>query len=97
MSDTDANTEQRTEALGDAALFHRCRDGERAAWVEVVRRRQRLVYTVARRAGCGEADAAAVLRSTCDTSAATGQRIAAAASTSAAVCTIAALARPARL
>ncbi len=50
--------------LDDAELFLRCRDGERAAWVELVRRYQRLVYTVARRAGCDEADAADVFQST---------------------------------
>jgi RNA polymerase sigma factor (sigma-70 family) len=35
----------------DAGLVARCRDGDAAAWEALVRRYQRLVYTVARRAG----------------------------------------------
>lgn len=56
--------DEQAHTLDDAALFHRCREGERAAWIELVSRYQRLVYTVARRAGCDEADAADVLQST---------------------------------
>lgn len=64
MTDPAAPTGEPPDALDDAALFLRCRDGERAAWVELVRRYQRLVYTVARRAGCDEADAADVFQAT---------------------------------
>jgi RNA polymerase sigma factor (sigma-70 family) len=48
----------------DAALAERCRSGERSAWIELVNRYQRLVYTVARRAGCDEATAADVFQAT---------------------------------
>lgn len=46
----------------DASLVMRCRAGEQAAWGLVVRRFQRLVYTVPRRAGLSEADAADVFQ-----------------------------------
>lgn len=42
----------------DAALVQACRAGDEAAWRQLVRRYERLVYTVPRRAGL-EADAAA--------------------------------------
>ncbi len=54
------NTE--LEALSDADLLAACRDGRQAAWAALVRRYQRLVYTVPRRAGLGEAQAADVFQ-----------------------------------
>lgn len=48
--------------LSDAELVTRCRDGQEAAWQALVGRYQRLLYTVARRAGLGEHDAADVLQ-----------------------------------
>ena len=50
------------DALDDAALVERCRRGERAAWAALVRRYQRLVYTVPRRAGLSDAEAADVFQ-----------------------------------
>jgi RNA polymerase sigma factor (sigma-70 family) len=46
----------------DATLVARCRAGEAAAWELLVRRYQRLVYTVARRAGLDEHAAADVFQ-----------------------------------
>ncbi len=46
----------------DATLVARCRAGEAAAWALLVRRYQRLVYTVARRAGLDEHAAADVFQ-----------------------------------
>jgi len=46
------------EDLDDSALIEQCRGGREAAWSTLVRRYQRLVFTVPRRAGLG-ADAAA--------------------------------------
>jgi RNA polymerase sigma factor (sigma-70 family) len=46
----------------DATLVARCRDGDAAAWELLVRRYQRLVYTVARRAGLDEHGAADVFQ-----------------------------------
>jgi RNA polymerase sigma factor (sigma-70 family) len=46
----------------DARLVARCRNGDAAAWGQLVRRYQRLVYTVARRAGLDEHAAADVFQ-----------------------------------
>jgi RNA polymerase sigma factor (sigma-70 family) len=46
----------------DAALIARCRRGEAAAWAALVKRFQRLVYTVPRRAGLSDAEAADVFQ-----------------------------------
>jgi RNA polymerase sigma factor (sigma-70 family) len=46
----------------DATLVARCRAGDRQAWAALVRRYQRLVYTVPRRAGLSDADAADVFQ-----------------------------------
>jgi RNA polymerase sigma factor (sigma-70 family) len=46
----------------DAKLVARCRAGDAAAWEVLVRRYQRLVYTVARRAGLDEHAAADVFQ-----------------------------------
>jgi RNA polymerase sigma factor (sigma-70 family) len=43
--------------LEDAELLERCRKGEAAAWSTLVRRYQRLIYTVPRRAGLSEQQA----------------------------------------
>lgn len=48
----------------DAELVGRCRGGEEAAWRVLVARYQRLVFTVPRRAGLSEADAAEVFQAT---------------------------------
>jgi RNA polymerase sigma factor (sigma-70 family) len=50
------------ETLCDADLVARCRDGNQAAWEVLVRRFQRLVYTVPRRAGLSEDQAADVFQ-----------------------------------
>lgn len=50
--------------LGDAALVAQCSEGDQRAWAELVRRYQRLVYTVPRRAGLPDADAADVFQFT---------------------------------
>lgn len=52
------------DSLDDAALIALCRAGRQAAWSVLVRRYQRLVYTVPRRAGLGE-DAAADVFQAC--------------------------------
>lgn len=46
----------------DAALVARCRRGERAAWTALVKRYQRLVYAIVRRAGLDEHTAADVFQ-----------------------------------
>ncbi len=46
----------------DADLIERCRGGDSVAWEAIVRRYQRLVYTVPRRAGLDEAQAADVFQ-----------------------------------
>lgn len=46
-------------------LLRQCRDGRQAAWRELVRRYQRLVFAIARRAGLDEHGAADVLQATC--------------------------------
>jgi RNA polymerase sigma factor (sigma-70 family) len=50
------------EELDDNALIAQCRAGRQAAWSTLVRRYQRLVYTVPRRAGLDEASAADVFQ-----------------------------------
>lgn len=50
------------DTLSDEALVQRCRAGEAAAWSTLVRRYQRLIYTVPRRAGLDEAAAADVFQ-----------------------------------
>lgn len=50
------------ETLSDAALFAQCQAGSQPAWHAMVRRFQRLVYTVPRRAGLSEAQAADVFQ-----------------------------------
>ncbi|MGL4230603.1 MAG: RNA polymerase sigma factor [Casimicrobium sp.] len=56
MSSEDDST------LSDAELFERCRQGNRRAWESFVRRFQKLIYTVARRAGLGDDQAADVFQ-----------------------------------
>jgi RNA polymerase sigma factor (sigma-70 family) len=48
--------------LSDAELVQRCRDNNQAAWNVLVRRYQRLIYTVPRRAGLSEEQAADVFQ-----------------------------------
>jgi len=55
-------TEDPTSEDDDARLVARCRSGDAAAWAQLVRRYQRLVYTVARRAGLDEHTAADVFQ-----------------------------------
>ncbi len=49
---------------GDAALVSRCMDGDEAAWAALVRRHGPVVWTIARRAGLADADAADVYQTT---------------------------------
>jgi RNA polymerase sigma factor (sigma-70 family) len=51
-----------TTDLSDDALVQACRAGQQGAWATLVRRFQRLVYTVPRRAGLSEAQAADVFQ-----------------------------------
>ncbi len=53
-----------SENLSDPELIAQCRQGRASAWSTLVRRYQRLVYTVPRRAGLGE-DAAADVFQVC--------------------------------
>ena len=46
----------------DAELVARCREGQQAAWSMLVRRFQRLIYTVPRRAGLNDEQAADVFQ-----------------------------------
>jgi RNA polymerase sigma factor (sigma-70 family) len=46
----------------DAELLRACRSGDETSWDALVDRYQRLVFTVARRAGLGEAQAADILQ-----------------------------------
>jgi RNA polymerase sigma factor (sigma-70 family) len=48
--------------LTDAELFVRCKRGEKKAWEQFVRRFQRLIYTVPRRAGLSDEQAADVFQ-----------------------------------
>jgi RNA polymerase sigma factor (sigma-70 family) len=50
------------DALSDADLVARCRQGNQAAWNVLVRRFQRLIYTVPRRAGLSDEQAADVFQ-----------------------------------
>jgi len=50
------------EDLADDALIHCCRDGVAAAWSALVRRYQRLIFTIPRRAGLDESSAADVFQ-----------------------------------
>jgi RNA polymerase sigma factor (sigma-70 family) len=50
------------ETLSDADLVAQCREGHQAAWSTLVRRYQRLIYTVPRRAGLSEEHAADVFQ-----------------------------------
>lgn len=50
------------EDLSDADLFEACREGHQAAWSTLVRRYQRLVFTIPRRAGLSQDQAADVLQ-----------------------------------
>jgi RNA polymerase sigma factor (sigma-70 family) len=52
------------EELDDAQLVAQCRAGRQAAWSTLVRRYQRLVYTVPRRAGLSDEAAADVFQTT---------------------------------
>jgi RNA polymerase sigma factor (sigma-70 family) len=51
-------------ALDDAALLGLCKAGRQSAWSALVRRYQRLVYTVGRRAGLADEAVADVFQST---------------------------------
>jgi RNA polymerase sigma factor (sigma-70 family) len=55
---------QPPEEADDATLVRRCAAGSGPAWAALVRRFQRIVYTVPRRAGLSEADAADVFQFT---------------------------------
>lgn len=51
-----------SDSEDDAALVARCRRGEQAAWAALVQRHKRLVYTVVRRGGLDDHDAADVFQ-----------------------------------
>jgi RNA polymerase sigma factor (sigma-70 family) len=51
-----------SESQDDAALIARCRQGDGAAWAALVRRYQRIVYAIVRRAGADEHAAADVFQ-----------------------------------
>jgi RNA polymerase sigma factor (sigma-70 family) len=51
----------------DAALLHACREGDPDAWERLVRRYQRLIYAIPRRAGLSEDLAAEVFQRVCVT------------------------------
>lgn len=53
-----------SDTLEDDVLLQRCRDGDRASWSILVRRYQRLIYTVPRRAGLSEESCADVFQAT---------------------------------
>lgn len=53
-----------SDSLEDDVLLQRCRDGDRASWSILVRRYQRLIYTVPRRAGLSEESCADVFQAT---------------------------------
>jgi RNA polymerase sigma factor (sigma-70 family) len=50
------------QQLSDTELVERCRAGQQSAWNTLVRRYQRLVFTVPRRAGLSEDQAADVFQ-----------------------------------
>lgn len=58
-----ADTEARIQELADAELAQQCLAGNQAAWRVLVERYQRLVFTVARRAGLDEHAGADILQS----------------------------------
>lgn len=60
----DTISSQLLNDCSDAELVARCRQGEEPAWRVLVARYQRLVFTVPRRAGLSEADAAEVFQAT---------------------------------
>jgi RNA polymerase sigma factor (sigma-70 family) len=53
------------EAADDVTLVRACRDGDALAWETLVRRYQRLIYTIPRRAGLDEDLAAEVFQQVC--------------------------------
>jgi RNA polymerase sigma factor (sigma-70 family) len=53
-----------TDKLDDAELLAQCREGRASAWSTLVRRYQRLIYTIPRRAGLDDAAAADVFQAT---------------------------------
>ena len=59
---SEPHPDRAAEAVNDAALVARCRQGDGSAWRELVQRYQRLVYAVARRAGLDEHSAADVFQ-----------------------------------
>ncbi len=57
--------EVRLDRLDDPALIERCLDGEEPAWEALIRRYERLVYSIPMRYGMGEEVAADVFQSVC--------------------------------
>lgn len=68
MEATSSHTENEIEfsakglARSDAALLKACRNGDQAAWNELVERYQRLIITIPRRAGLSEEQASDVFQ-----------------------------------
>jgi RNA polymerase sigma factor (sigma-70 family) len=52
------------ESISDAELLAKCKAGSEAAWQQLIRRYQRLIYTVPRRAGLSDDQAADVFQIT---------------------------------
>lgn len=61
-SQTSARFAAKSLEKDDAELLRNCRRGDEAAWSQLVERYQRLIFTVARRAGLSEQQAADVLQ-----------------------------------
>lgn len=59
---TSITLESTDVAHHDARLIKRCRNGDQAAWDELVTRYQRLIYTIPRRAGLTDEQAADVFQ-----------------------------------
>lgn len=65
MPDVQNGAERPLTQLGDDELIARCLDGDDAAWETLIRRYQRLVYSIPLKAGLGEETAADVFQSVC--------------------------------
>ena len=59
---TDTESESSLPRLDDVQLIAACRSGDAGAWEQLVRRYQRLVYTIPRRARLGDDEAADVFQ-----------------------------------
>lgn len=62
MNDLAAKFSPKSLERDDAELLRACRRGDETAWNDLVDRYQRLIFTVARRAGLGEQQSADILQ-----------------------------------